>query len=113
MNQNNNEIVTANDIGTLALSSIKNFSKRHKVIATSYLWGLTTLLLIAILGGGTKLTFDQQRQYDRIMNTIDLQAEYSAASAYHSAYSNYYHSKGWLSCDAHCQESPRLYCFIV
>ena len=108
MNQNNNEIVTANDIGTLALSSIKNFSKRHKVISTSYLWGLTTLLLIAILGGGTKLTYDQQRQYNKIMNTIDLQAEYSAASAYHSAYSNYYHSKGWISCGAHCQHYKKI-----
>ena len=110
MNQqpNNLEIVTAGDIGTLALSSIQSFSKRHKVISTSYVYGLTTLLLLALLGSGTKLTIDQQRQYNSIMNTIDLQAEYSAASAYHTAYSNYYHSKGWISCDAHCQHYKRI-----
>ena len=108
INNNDGTIIEASDIGTLALSTVKNFSKRHRVITTSYLWGLTTLLLIALLGGGTKLTVDQSRQYNRIMNTIDLQAEYSASSAYHSAYNNYYHSKGWISCDAHCQHYKRI-----
>eukprot|EP00986_Skeletonema_menzelii_P009481 scaffold4332_cov143-Skeletonema_menzelii.AAC.5 len=56
-----------------------------------------------LIGSGTKLTFDQQRQYNQIMNSIDLQAEYTAASKYHTAYANYYQSKGWVSCDAHCQ----------
>ncbi len=42
------------------------------------------------------------------MNTIDLNAEYNAASAYHAAYANYYHSKGWITCDAHCQHYKRI-----
>lgn len=71
INNNDGTIIDASDIGTLALSTVKNFSKRHRVITTSYLWGLTTLLLIALLGGGTKLTVDQSRQYNRIM-TIAL-----------------------------------------
>mmetsp|Transcript_24009 Transcript_24009/g.43203 ORF Transcript_24009/g.43203 Transcript_24009/m.43203 type:complete len:178 (-) Transcript_24009:281-814(-) len=101
-------IVTASDVTSLALSSLKSFSKRHKVISTSYLYGLTTLLLIALLGGGSKLTLDQQRNYNKIMNTIDLQAEYSAASSYNAAYADYYHSKGWISCDAHCQHYKKI-----
>ena len=101
-------IVATDDISTLAISTVKNFSKRHKVITGSYLYGLTSLLLLFLLGSGTKLTFDQQRRYNSIMNTIDLQAEYSAASAYHTAYNNYYHSKGWISCDAHCQHYKRI-----
>jgi len=101
-------IVTAADMTSLALSSLKSFTKRHKVISTSYLYGLTTILLIALLGGGTKLTLDQQRNYNRIMSTIDLQAEYSAASSYNAAYANYYHSKGWISCDAHCQHYKKI-----
>ena len=105
---NNNEIVTANDISTLVISTATTFARRHKFISTSYLYGLTTLLLLTLLGSGTKLTFDQQRQYNSIMNTIDLQAEYTAASSYHTAYNNYYHSKGWISCDAHCQHYKRI-----
>ena len=42
------------------------------------------------------------------MNTIDLQAEYVAADKYHSAYANYYHAKGWLSCDARCQHYKKI-----
>lgn len=100
--------INANNLGSLALSSLHNFGKRHKVLSFSYLYGLTTLLLLLLLGSGTKLTLDQQRQYNRIMNTIDLTAEYNAASAYQAAYSNYYHSKGWISCDAHCQHYKRI-----
>lgn len=100
--------INANNLGSLALTSLHNFGKRHKVLSFSYLYGLTTLLLLLLLGSGTKLTLDQQRQYNRIMNTIDLTAEYNAASAYHAAYANYYHSKGWISCDAHCQHYKRI-----
>ena len=124
----NQQIINADDLGTLALvgarsfariscisltrcarpcvlqqSTATSFAKRHKVLTTSYLYGLTTLLLILLMGGGTKLTIDQKRQYNRIMSTIDLQAEYNAADRYHAAYGNYYQSKGWLSCDARCQ----------
>jgi|EP01082_Thalassiosira_pseudonana_P014955 hypothetical protein len=104
MNSSNADgtIVTTADIGTLALSAVTSFGRRHKVISFSYLYGLTSLILLLLLGSGTKLTIDQQRQYNRIMSTIDLQAEYSAASRYHNAYNNYYQSKGWFSCDAHC-----------
>jgi len=94
-------IVTTSGITTLALTTIKNFSQRHKVISTSYLYGLTTLLLLTLLGYGRKLSFDQQRQHNHIMNTIDLQAEYTAASSYHTA------EWEWLSCDTHCQDHKR------
>lgn len=107
--QNQGEIITADSIGTLALSTVTSFAKRHKVIATSYLYGVTALIVLALLGGGTKLTIDQQRQYNGIMNTIDLQAEYTAADRYHSAYANYYHSKGWISCDSTCQHYKKIW----
>lgn len=106
--QNQGEIITAGSIGTLALSTATSFAKRHKVITTSYLYGMTSLIILILVGGGTKLTVDQQRQYNRIMNTVDLQAEYTASDRYHSAYANYYHSKGWLSCDAHCQHYKKI-----
>ncbi|KAL9180029.1 hypothetical protein ACHAXT_007999 [Thalassiosira profunda] len=101
-------IVATPDLGSLALSTAVSFTKRHKVISFSYLYGLTSLLLLALLGSGTKLTLDQRRQYDRIMDTVDLRAEYEAASSYHAANNNYYHSKGWFSCDAHCQHYKRI-----
>ena len=107
-NPNSTTLATTSDIGTLALSTAKSFARRHKFITTSYLYGIVSLLVLLLLGSGTKLSIEQQRQYNAIMNTIDLQAEYAAASRYHSAYSNYYASKGWFSCDAHCQHYKSL-----
>lgn len=104
----NTTLVTTSDITTLAISSIKSFSSRHKFITTGYLYGLSTLCFLLLLGSGFQLTLDQQRQYDNIMSTIDVQAEYNAASEYHHAYNNYYHSKGWISCDAHCQHYKNI-----
>lgn len=99
----NNQSIVVSDVSTAIVTAAKGFAKRHKVITFSYVYGVFILGAIMFIGSGTKLTFDQQRQYDMIMSSIDLQAEYSAASKYHTAYANYYQSKGWLSCDAHCQ----------
>jgi hypothetical protein len=101
--------VTPADLSSLALTSVKSFARRHKVLTASYLYGLSSLLLLILLGGsGIKLTLDQRREYDAIMNTVDLRAEYDAATSYHAAYARYYHAKGWLSCDAHCQHYKRI-----
>ena len=66
------------------------------VISTSYLYGLTTLLLIALLGSGTKLSVDQQRQYERIMRSVDVQAEYSGKACNN------------VQCDISCYRSKIL-----
>jgi hypothetical protein len=101
--------VTPGDLSSLALTSVKSFARRHKVLTASYLYGLSSLLLLILLGGsGIKLSLDQRREYDAIMNTVDLRAEYDAATSYHAAYARYYHAKGWLSCDAHCQHYKRI-----
>lgn len=103
MNNQSDSIVINSDVSSAIVTAAKGFAKRHKVITFSYVYGLSILCIIALFGSGTKLTFDQQRQYNRIMNSIDLQAEYTAASKYHTANANYQHSRGWFSCDAHCQ----------
>jgi len=105
MNRNNNQAdaIVVGDVSSAIVTVAKRFAKRHKVLTFSYVYGVFILCIICLVGSGTKLTFEQQRQYNQIMNTIDLQAEYTSASKYHTAYANYYHSKGWLSCDAHCQ----------
>jgi hypothetical protein len=111
MNNPNNRstVLTATTpLTTLALTTATSFARRHKFITASYLYGLFSLTLLLLIGSGTKLTADQRRQYNSIMNTIDLQAEYTAASRYHTAYNNYYHSKGWFSCDTHCQHYKSL-----
>jgi len=106
MNRSDNhqsESIVVSDVSSAIVTAAKGFAKRHKVITFSYVYGLSILCVLLLIGSGTKLSLDQQRQYNTIMNSIDLQAEYTAASKYHTAYANYYHSKGWLSCDAHCQ----------
>ena len=92
-------VPTAADFGTLALQSVKHFARRNKVITSSYLFGL---LILLIGGSGTKLTWDQKREYNRIMNTIDLSAEMNASDRYYRAKYNYDRTKGWFSCDAMC-----------
>ena len=58
-----------------------------------------------LVGSGTKLTLDQQRQYNHIMSTIDLQAEFEASNAYAVAHQNYRATKGWFTCDSLCQRN--------
>jgi len=102
MNNNNQNVVRlpgAADVGTIAIRAASNFARRNKVITTSYLFGL----LILIIGGtGSKLTWDQRRQYERIMNSIDLEAENNAYNQYYYSKSAYDRSKGWFTCDAVC-----------
>lgn len=63
--------------GALLVRGAKTFARKNKVITGSYLFGLIVLLLA---GSGTKLTYDQVREYNRIMSSIDLDLEYEAAN---------------------------------
>jgi len=92
------------DAGSIVLKGVTSFAKRHKVISGSYLFGLLFLFLV---GSGSKLTLDQKRQYNAIMNTIDLGAEYEASTEYARTYQAYQASKGWFSCDGLCKRNKR------
>jgi hypothetical protein len=88
-------------IGALVVSGVKTFVRRNPVIAASYIVGWLVLLLV---GSGTALTVHQSREYNQIMNTIDLQAEYDAAGDFARARQAYTASRGWFwSCDGTCQ----------
>lgn len=91
---------------SLVLQSITKFSKRHKLITTSYIVGLLFILLI---GNGFQISPRTFSQYNRIMNTIDLEKEYNASHRLHMSYSEYTASKGWFSCDNICQRNKRRY----
>lgn len=91
-------------VGAMAVKGIGNFAKRNKVISGSYLFGLLFILLI---GSGTKLTVDQSRRYNTIMNSIDLHAEYAASNNYAEALHAYRATKGWFSCDSLCQRNKQ------
>jgi hypothetical protein len=90
------------DLGQLIVRGASTFARRHKVITGSYLLGL---LVIILIGGGTKLTYDQRREYNSIMNTIDLQAEFDASQNFYQADQAYRASKGWFTCDGLCQRN--------
>jgi len=93
------------DAGRLVVRGISSFARNHKVISGSYLLGILTLLLV---GSGTKLSYQQSRDYNDIMNTIDLQAEYDASQDYWHARNAYQATKGWFfSCDHLCQRNKR------
>jgi hypothetical protein len=90
------------DMGAIVVRGVTTFAKRHKVISGSYLFGLIFLLL---LGSGTKLSIDQRRHYNHIMNTIDINAEYDASNYYHQTVNAYRGSKGWFTCDHLCKRN--------
>jgi len=92
------------NFGQIIAQGVKTFAKRHKVITGSYLFGLLVLILA---GSGTKLSLDQQRQYNRIMNTIDLSAEFDASNRYGYALAAYRSSKGWFTCDSLCKRNKK------
>ena len=91
-------------MGGIVVHQVTHFAKRHKVISGSYIFGILFILLI---GSGTKLSLDQTKRYNHIMNTVDLEAEYQASSRYASAEQNYRATKGWFSCDQLCQRNKR------
>lgn len=92
------------DLGQLIVRGATQFAKRNKVITGSYVLGL---LVIILIGGGTKLTYEQQRQYNDIMNTIDLQAEFDASQNFFMADQAYRATKGWFTCDGLCQRNKQ------
>lgn len=97
-------VPAASDFGTLAVRSIQSFARQNKVITTSYLFGLLVLL---IAGSGTKLTWDQKQEYNRIMDTVDVYAESSASDQYYRSRQRYERTKGWFTCDAICTKHKR------
>lgn len=92
------------DLGQMIVRGAGNFARRNKVISGSYVLGLLVILLI---GGGTKLTYDQRKEYNSIMNTIDLQAEFDASQDFYQADQAYRATKGWFSCDSLCQRNKQ------
>ncbi|KAI2506112.1 hypothetical protein MHU86_8343 [Fragilaria crotonensis] len=66
------------DVGTMILRGAAGFARRNKVIAGSYLFGIIVLLM---MGSGARLTMEQRRKYNSIMDTIDLQAEFEASKS--------------------------------
>lgn len=92
------------DMGALVVRGLTSFAKKNKVISTGYVVGILFLLLV---GSGTKLSYDQKKQYNRIMDSIDLNAEYQASLRYAEADHAYRATKGWFSCDGLCQRNKR------
>mmetsp|Transcript_323 Transcript_323/g.735 ORF Transcript_323/g.735 Transcript_323/m.735 type:complete len:297 (-) Transcript_323:151-1041(-) len=92
------------DVGQMVLSGAKTFARNHKVVTGGYLLGILVILLI---GSGTKLNYDQRREYNAIMNTIDVQAEYQASEDFWRADQAYKATKGWFSCDSLCQRNKQ------
>lgn len=92
------------DVGQLIVRGASAFARRHKVVTGGYLLGIAVILLI---GGGTKLNYDQRREYNNIMNTVNVQAEYDASYDFSKADQAYRATKGWFSCDGLCQRNKK------
>jgi hypothetical protein len=92
------------ELGQMIVTGATRFARRNKVITGSYLLGILVILLV---GSGTKLNYDQRRQYNEIMNTIDTNAEYQASQDYWHANEAYRATAGWFSCDGLCQRNKR------
>jgi len=95
---------SVSDMGSIVARGSVSFAKKNKVISGSYIFGILFLVLI---GSGTKLTMDQSRQYNHIMNTIDLDAEFRASNRVAQANQAYRASKGWFTCDYLCSRNKQ------
>jgi len=92
------------DLGQMVLRGASAFARRHKVVTGGYILGVFVILLV---GSGTKLNYHQQREYNKIMSTIDVQAEYDASNDFWKADQAYKATKGWFSCDALCKRNKQ------
>ena len=92
------------ELGQIVVRKVKSFARRHKVISGSYIVGILAIILI---GSGTKLSYEQRKGYNDIMNTIDLQAEFDASQDFWYADRAYRASKGWFTCDGLCQRNKK------
>lgn len=92
------------DMGSIILHQAAGFARRNKVISGSYIFGIFVLLLA---GSGTRLSMDQRRDYNALMDTIDLQAEFEASNRFAQANQAYRATKGWFSCDSMCQRNKQ------
>lgn len=104
MNRSNGQVALPSvwDMGAIIMRGVKAYAKQHKIISGSYIVGVIFLVLI---GSGTKLTLDQRQNYNKIMNTIDLQVEFEASNYYAQTYNSYRASKGWFTCDHLCKRN--------
>jgi len=103
--QNGNQIVLPEpgDIGQMILRGSSAFARRHKVVTGGYFLGI---LVIILVWSGAKLNYDQ-REYNKIIRTINFQAEYDASDDYWRAEQAYRATKGWFSCDSLCQRNKQ------
>lgn len=100
------QLPEVSEVGTLVVNAAKQFAVRHKYVTAWYLFGIAIIGGLMLSGGGHALTPQQSAQYESIMNSIDLQAEYDAVDAYWAANNRYRATKGWFwSCDGACQRN--------
>jgi len=92
------------DAGSMVLRGVASFARHHKVITGSYLFGI---LVIVLAGTGSRLTLEQRREYNSIMDTIDLQAEFEASRRYAIVHQAYRTSAGWFTCDSLCTRNKQ------
>ena len=92
------------DVGALIVRGAGNFARRYKVVTGSYLLGICILLFFS---AGIPLSREQRREYNQIMDSIDLQAEFEASQQYWGARQAYSATKGWFSCDALCKRNKQ------
>jgi hypothetical protein len=84
-------------------SGAARFARRNPVLTGSYLFGVVVLLFFS---SGIPLSAEKIRNYHRILDTIDLQAEFDASQRYWNARNAYLATKGWFfSCDSTCQRN--------
>eukprot|EP01083_Nonionella_stella_P298182 1012375_1 len=90
------------------LTATTNFMRRHYIM--TFLWALG--LLIVSLAKGYAVDADTQYKFDIAMDEADKIEQTHLNEAYineQSMYQRYYRSKGWFSCDTHCQNNYQHY----
>jgi len=92
-------------LGVMIVRGVTAFSRRNPIISGGYVLGI---LILFFFSTGYQLSNTQAREYNRIMDTVDVQAEYDASQNYWHARNAYEATRGWFwSCDSLCQRNKK------
>jgi len=96
------------DIGTIAVQGTIRVAKRFPKLTSAYVIGLAVLMF----GVGFAVDETTRRVYDTQMREVDKLQFGRLDKAFtrkQQAYDQYYHSKGWFSCDYTCSRNYDTY----
>jgi len=92
-------------LSAVVVNGVKSFVTKHYIVASLWFIGL----LLIQFGIGFAVDDETARSYNSIIESIDWTEINNQHHKLNNAYSTYYNSKGWFSCDQICSKNHEIY----